>query len=203
MYKIFKQIIDVLAACILLILISPIFVAITILLYFSNQGKPFYLQKRPGKNGDIFTIIKFKSMNDKKDDNGKLLADHLRITKVGKFVRKTSLDEIPQLINVIKGDMSFVGPRPLMVSYLSLYNDFQNKRHLVKPGITGWAQINGRNAISWDKRFEYDIWYVDNQSFMLDFKILLKTVKKVFKSEGISASDHATMPQFKGNNIID
>jgi len=181
-------------------LVFPVLLVVTILLYLANDGKPFYFQKRPGKNGKIFTIVKFKSMNDKKDSEGNLLPDGQRITKIGAFVRKSSLDEIPQLINVLKGDMSLVGPRPLLTSYLTLYNDFQNRRHEVRPGVTGWAQVNGRNAISWDQRFEYDVYYVDNQSFLLDFKILVKTVKKVIVSEGISADNNATMPIFTGND---
>ena len=200
MYKnIIKPVFDLLFALTGLVLISPIFIILTFLLFIANNGAPFFIQKRPGKNERIFKIIKFKTMNDKKDPQGKLLPDHLRITKVGAFVRKTSLDEIPQLINVVKGEMSFVGPRPLMVSYLGLYNDFQRRRHEVKPGVTGWAQVNGRNAISWDEKFAFDIWYVDHQSFLLDLKILLKTVKKVFISEGISAAGNATMPPFRGN----
>lgn len=200
MYTHIKRFLDFVVALMVLIAISPIFIAITILLFIANNGYPFYFQKRPGKGEKIFTICKFKSMNDKKDKTGKLLPDADRITKVGAFVRKTSLDEIPQLLNVVKGDMSFVGPRPLMVSYLELYNDIQKKRHLVKPGVTGWAQVNGRNAISWNQKFEFDVWYVENQSFLLDFKILLLTVKKVFKTEGISAQDNATMPRFTGNS---
>lgn len=200
MYSVFKQFVDFFMALLVLLAISPIFILITILLFIANNGYPFYFQKRPGKNEKVFTICKFKSMNDKKDQNGKLLPDADRITKVGAFVRKTSLDELPQLLNVVKGEMSFVGPRPLMVSYLELYNDFQKRRHLVKPGVTGWAQVNGRNAISWNQKFEYDVWYVENQSFLLDFKILLLTVKKVFKTEGISAQDNATMPRFNGND---
>jgi lipopolysaccharide/colanic/teichoic acid biosynthesis glycosyltransferase len=199
MYPIFKRFIDFFAALIGLIIISPILLAVMILLYFANDGHPFYFQKRPGKDGAIFTIVKFKSMNDKKDEQDQLLPDYLRITKVGAFVRKTSLDEIPQLLNVLKGDMSLVGPRPLLVSYLELYNDFQKKRHNVRPGVTGWAQVNGRNAISWDQKFAYDVYYVENQSFLLDLKILIMTVKKVFVSEGISADDQTTMPTFMGN----
>lgn len=187
------------AALIGLILVSPILILVTVLLYFANGGKPFYMQKRPGKDGKIFTIIKFKSMNDKKDLHGNLLPDGDRITKIGAVVRKTSLDEIPQLFNVLIGDMSLVGPRPLLVSYLGRYNDFQKRRHEVKPGVTGWAQVNGRNAIDWDQKFAYDVEYVDNQSFWFDMKILLKTVKKVFVSEGISADNDATMPTFMGN----
>jgi lipopolysaccharide/colanic/teichoic acid biosynthesis glycosyltransferase len=169
-----------------------------VVLYFSNQGKPFFTQRRPGKNTNIFNIIKFKTMNDKKDVDGQLLPDSQRLTSMGSFIRKTSLDEIPQLINVLTGDMSLIGPRPLLTNYLHLYSDFQNRRHEVKPGITGWAQVNGRNAISWDKKFEYDVWYVDNSSFILDCKILFKTVQKVLKSEGINAANAATIEPFDG-----
>ncbi|MEL1240121.1 sugar transferase [Flavobacterium flavipallidum] len=200
MYKsFFKRIIDFVAALIGFIVLSPIFLIVTIGLFFANQGKPFFFQLRPGKNGKIFKIIKFKTMNDKKDANGNLLSDAERLTKIGSFVRKTSLDEIPQLLNVIKGDMSLIGPRPLLVHYLDLYSDFQNRRHEVKPGITGWAQVNGRNAISWEKKFELDVWYVDHLSFLLDLKILFKTVLKVVKSEGINAADAATIEPFNGN----
>lgn len=199
MYTFIKRFFDIMAALIGLLLVSPILIIVTILLYFANGGKPFYFQKRPGKNEKIFTIVKFKSMNDKKDNLGKLLPDGDRITKIGAIVRKTSLDEIPQLFNVLRGDMSLVGPRPLLVSYLELYDDFQKRRHDVQPGVTGWAQINGRNAINWDQKFAYDIYYVENQSFWLDLKILLKTVKKVFISEGISNDSDATMPTFTGN----
>lgn len=194
----FKGVLDFLAALIGFIVLSPIFLIVTIGLFFANQGKPFFFQLRPGKNGEIFKIIKFKTMNDKKDAQGELLPDAQRLTKVGALVRKTSLDEIPQLINVLKGDMSLIGPRPLLTQYLSLYNDFQNRRHEIKPGITGWAQVNGRNAISWDTKFEYDVWYVDHISFLLDMKILFLTVKKVFKSEGINAADAATIEPFNG-----
>jgi len=199
MYKsIIKPFFDFISALIGLILLSPVFVLVTIFLFIANQGKPFFFQLRPGKNGKVFKIVKFKTMNDKKDKEGKLLSDSKRLTKVGSFVRKTSLDEIPQLLNVIKGDMSIVGPRPLLTDYLHLYSDFQNRRHEVSPGITGWAQVNGRNAISWDKKFEYDVWYVDNISFILDFKILCKTIIKVVKSDGISASNEATIEPFQG-----
>lgn len=201
MYKGFiKRLIDFSAASIGLILLSPIFLAVTIGLYFVNNGKPFFFQKRPGKNEKIFSIVKFKTMNDKKDSNGNLLPDADRMTNIGSFVRKTSLDEIPQLINVIKGEMSLIGPRPLLVQYLPLYNEMQKRRHEVRPGITGWAQINGRNAISWAQKFEYDVWYVDNLSFQLDMKILFLTIKKVFVREGISQDGQATMEAFKGNN---
>ncbi|WP_298488398.1 sugar transferase [uncultured Maribacter sp.] len=198
-YKLFKAIVDFFVALIALLILSPVFISITIFLYFANQGKPFFYQERPGKNGKVFKIIKYKSMNDKKDESGKLLPDFKRLTTVGKFVRKYSLDEIPQLLNVLKGDMSIVGPRPLLVSYLPLYNENQRKRHNVKPGITGLAQVNGRNALSWDQKFKYDIKYVENISFMLDVKILLKTVKKVFISDGINANDNTTMKEFTGN----
>lgn len=199
MYKlIFKRIFDVFFSLLSLVLLSPVFLIIIGGLYFANQGKPFFIQPRPGKNGKIFKIIKFKTMNDKKDESGKLLSDAQRLTKAGRFVRKTSLDEIPQLINVLKGDMSFMGPRPLLVRYLDLYSPEQNRRHEVKPGITGWAQVNGRNAISWTQKFEYDVWYVDNRSFLLDMKILWLTLKKVIRREGISSATAQTMEPFKG-----
>jgi undecaprenyl phosphate N,N'-diacetylbacillosamine 1-phosphate transferase len=200
MYKNFiKGFFDFTVAFIGLILLSPLFILITLFLYFANQGHPFFIQARPGKNGAIFHIVKFKTMNDKKDKVGKLLPDADRLTTIGALVRKTSLDEIPQLLNVLKGDMSLIGPRPLLTHYLHLYNDFQNRRHEVKPGITGWAQVNGRNAISWDKKFELDVWYVDNISFILDVKILFKTLLKVIKKEGINAADAATIEPFNGN----
>jgi undecaprenyl phosphate N,N'-diacetylbacillosamine 1-phosphate transferase len=200
MYKsIYKRIIDFFLALIGIILLSPLFIIVTVGLFFANQGKPFFFQKRPGKNERLFKIIKFKTMNDMLDGNGNLLPDSERITKIGNFVRKTSLDEIPQLINVLKGDMSLIGPRPLLPQYLPLYNEFQNRRHDLKPGITGWAQVNGRNAISWSDKFELDVWYINNCSFILDCKIIAITIKKVFISEGISASDNVTMDEFKGN----
>ena len=202
MYKNFiKPAIDFVLALVGFLFLSPVFVLVTIGLFFANDGKPFFFQLRPGKNGKIFKIIKFKTMTDKKDENGNLLPDADRLTKIGSFVRKTSLDEIPQLLNVIKGDMSLVGPRPLLPKYLELYNDFQRRRNEVKPGITGWAQVNGRNSISWEKKFEYDVWYVDNISFLLDVKILIMTVLKVVKSEGINEQGQATSNEFKGNNI--
>lgn len=200
MYKtLFKRILDFIASFIGLLVLSPLFVIVTVGLFFANQGKPFFFQKRPGKNGKIFKIIKFKTMNDKRDPSGKLLSDELRLTKIGAFVRKTSLDEIPQLINVLKGEMSLIGPRPLLPEYLNLYNDFQRRRNDVKPGITGWAQVNGRNTISWEQKFEYDVWYVDHLNFLLDIKILLLTVKKVFLSEGITQDGHVSSEEFKGN----
>ena len=202
MYKNFiKPVIDFVLALVGFLFLSPVFVLVTIGLFFANDGKPFFFQLRPGKNGKIFKIIKFKTMTDKKDGNGNLLPDADRLTKIGSFVRKTSLDEIPQLLNVIKGDMSLVGPRPLLPKYLELYNDFQRRRNEVKPGITGWAQVNGRNSISWEKKFEYDVWYVDNVSFLLDIKILIMTILKVVKSEGINEQGQATSNEFKGNNI--
>lgn len=170
-----------------------------LLLFISNNGKPLFFQKRPGKNEKIFKVIKFKTMNDKKNNEGNFLPDVERLTKVGQFVRKISLDEIPQLINVIKGDMSLIGPRPLLPEYLPLYNSEQKKRHKVRPGITGWAQVNGRNAISWQQKFKYDVWYVENRSFLLDLKIILLTIKKVFKSEGINKEGEATTVKFTGN----
>lgn len=197
--KIIKPILDFSLALIGFLMLSPIFIMVAIGLYFANDGKPFFFQLRPGKDGKIFKIIKFKTMNDKKDAYGNLLPDADRLTKIGSFVRKTSLDEIPQLLNVIKGDMSLIGPRPLLPSYLELYNDFQRRRNEVKPGITGWAQVNGRNSISWEKKFEYDVWYVDNISFLLDCKILIMTIFKVFKSEGINEEGQATSQEFKGN----
>lgn len=199
MYKsLVKPFFDFLISFIGLVLSSPFFLLITFLLFIANDGKPFFFQLRPGKNGKIFKIIKFKTMNDRKDSKGKLLNDSERLTKVGNLVRKTSLDEIPQLINVLKGDMSLIGPRPLLTNYLHLYSDFQNRRHEVKPGITGWAQVNGRNAISWDKKFEYDVWYVDHISFTFDVKIFLKTILKVIKSDGINAANAATIEPFDG-----
>ena len=193
MYKNFiKPAIDFVLALVGFLFLSPVFVLVAIGLFFANDGKPFFFQLRPGKDGKIFKIIKFKTMTDKKDENGNLLPDADRLTKIGSFVRKTSLDEIPQLLNVIKGDMSLVGPRPLLPKYLELYNDFQRRRNEVKPGITGWAQVNGRNSISWEKKFEYDVWYVDNVSFLLDIKILILTVLKVVKSEGINEQGQAT-----------
>lgn len=197
--KVFKRLIDFLCAMIGLLLLSPLFIIVTIGLFFANNGKPFFFQSRPGKKERIFKIIKFKTMNDKRDIYGNLLSDAERLTPLGAFVRKTSLDEIPQLINVLKGDMSLIGPRPLLVQYLALYNQVQARRHEVRPGITGWAQVNGRNAISWEQKFEYDVWYIDNLSAALDLKILYLTILKVFKREGISAEGQATMEVFKGN----
>lgn len=197
--SIIKPAMDFVCAVIGVILIAPLFLLITLLLTIANEGKPFYTQLRSGKNDVIFKIIKFRSMNDKCDASGVLLPDSKRLTPVGKFIRKTSLDELPQLINVLKGDMSFIGPRPLLPEYVPLYSAEQRKRSLIKPGISGWAQVNGRNAISWEKKFELDVWYVNNRSFKLDIKILLKTVKKVFISEGINSEGNATTQIFKGS----
>lgn len=200
MYRHFlKRVVDFILALIGFILLSPIFFIVLILLMINNQGKPFFFQKRPGKDEKIFQVIKFKTMNDKKSADGELLPDADRLTKVGIFVRKTSLDEIPQLLNVLKGDMSLIGPRPLLPEYLPLYDETQKKRHDVKPGITGWAQVNGRNAISWKKKFEYDVWYVENQSFILDMKIIFKTIIKVVRSEDINTENQATTVKFTGN----
>lgn len=200
MYKhFFKRILDFLAAFFGLLALSPLIIVITIGLFFANQGKPFFFQLRPGKNGVIFKIIKFKTMNDKKDAENNLLPDKERLTKIGIFVRKTSLDEIPQLINVLKGDMSLIGPRPLLPEYLPLYDATQSRRHEVKPGITGWAQVNGRNAISWNMKFGYDVWYIDHISLLLDAKILFLTLKKVVIREGINTENTATTERFKGN----
>ncbi|MEX0995990.1 MAG: sugar transferase [Flavobacteriaceae bacterium] len=200
MYKtVFKRVLDFILALIGLLVLSPVFLIVSIALLFANNGKPFFIQTRPGKHGRLFNIIKFKTMTDEKDAEGRLLPDSERLTAVGKFVRKTSLDELPQLINVLKGDMSFVGPRPLLPEYLPLYNKEQKKRHDVKPGITGWAQVNGRNAISWEQKFVLDVWYVQNQSFVLDLKILFLTMKKVFVSEGINKAGQATTERFRGN----
>lgn len=199
---VFKRFIDLFISFIGLILISPIFLILVIILTIANNGNAFFTQNRPGKGGRVFRLVKFRTMNNRKDKNGKLLPDHQRLTAVGHFIRTTSLDEIPQLINVIKGDMSLIGPRPLLVSYLPLYNEVQARRHEVRPGITGWAQVNGRNAISWEQKFEYDIWYIDHLSFWLDIKIIWMTFVKVFKREGINSASTATMEAFKGNESI-
>jgi lipopolysaccharide/colanic/teichoic acid biosynthesis glycosyltransferase len=201
MYKNYiKRLLDFMVAFFALLILSPVFIIVTIGLYFANEGKPFFFQARPGLKEKIFKIIKFKTMNDKKDSNGNLLSDSQRLTSIGAFVRKTSLDELPQLINVLKGDMSLIGPRPLLPQYLSLYNESQKRRHNVRPGITGWAQVNGRNAISWTKKFELDVWYVEHLSFVTDLKVFLTTFKKVFKSEGINQNGQATAEAFNGNN---
>jgi len=195
----FKRILEFLFSLAGITLISPILVIIILVLAISNQGSPFFFQTRPGKNNKLFKVIKFKTMNDRKDKQGNLLPDADRLTPIGSFIRKASLDEFPQLLNVIMGDMSLVGPRPLLVEYLPLYSKEQAKRHDVRPGITGWAQVNGRNAISWDEKFKFDVWYVKNMSFLMDVKILFLTIAKVFRSEGISSQNTLTMSKFTGN----
>jgi lipopolysaccharide/colanic/teichoic acid biosynthesis glycosyltransferase len=195
----FKRILDLTVSLIAFCLLLPLFIVVTASLFIANQGKPFFVQPRPGKNGRIFRLVKFKTMNDRKDAAGSLLPDAERLTAMGSFIRKTSLDEIPQLINVIKGEMSLIGPRPLLVEYLPLYNDRQKRRHDVRPGITGWAQVNGRNAIGWKQKFELDVWYVDHVNFSLDCKIIFFTILKVLKSEGVSQEGHVTMTKFGGN----
>ncbi|GHT62590.1 sugar transferase [Bacteroidia bacterium] len=201
MYKYFlKRLIDFSAALCGLILLSPLIGIIIVLLYLTNRGKVFFFQDRPGKAGKIFRIVKFKTMNDKKDSHGNLLPDMERLSKTGRFIRSASLDEIPQLWNVLKGDMSLVGPRPLLVEYFPLYDKNQIRRHEVRPGITGLAQVNGRNAISWQQKFQWDVWYVDHLSLKLDIKIIYKTILKVFRSEGINAGQATTMERFTGNS---
>ena len=202
MYKhCFKRVIDFCVVFFALLIIWPLFLVIIILLYFANKGAGvFFTQARPGKNARIFKVIKFKSMTDERNEHGELLPDKERLTKVGRFVRSTSIDELPQLINVLKGDMALVGPRPLLPQYLSLYSKEQARRHEVRPGITGWAQVNGRNAISWTKKFELDVWYVDHCSFRLDVKIIFLTIKKVFIREGISKEGMPTTVRFNGTN---
>ena len=204
MYKnFFKRIIDFTIVFIALLIIWPILLIITIWLYFANKGAgAFFTQERPGKDGKIFKVIKFKSMTDEKDENGKLLPNEQRITKIGKFIRSTSIDELPQLINVLKGDMALIGPRPLRVHYLPLYSKEQARRHEVRPGITGWAQVNGRNNISWTKKFELDVWYVDNMSLLTDIKVILITIKKVLFRDDINqeGGEWATMDPFNGHN---
>lgn len=202
MYKyFFKRVIDFIIALCALLVIWPLLLVITVWLYFANKGAGvFFLQERPGKDGRIFRVIKFKTMTDERDTNGNLLPDEARLTKVGKFVRSTSIDELPQLVNVLKGDMSLIGPRPLLPQYLPLYSKEQARRHEVRPGITGWAQCHGRNAISWTKKFELDVWYVDHCSFLLDSKIIFLTIKKVLVREGISQQGQATMEMFNGKN---
>jgi undecaprenyl phosphate N,N'-diacetylbacillosamine 1-phosphate transferase len=200
MYRQFiKPLFDKIFALIALLLTSPFVLISMMLLMIANRGKIWFIQQRPGKAGKIFKVIKFKTMTDARDQQGNLLSDDHRLTAIGKLIRKTSLDELPQLVNVLKGDMSFVGPRPLLVEYLSFYSAEQAKRHDVTPGITGWAQVNGRNAISWEQKFKYDVWYVEHLSFWLDLKILFLTVLKVFKAEGINSASSVTMEKFRGS----
>jgi undecaprenyl phosphate N,N'-diacetylbacillosamine 1-phosphate transferase len=195
-----KRIMDFIMAMIAFLLFSPVFIVVFIILMLSNHGKAFFFQIRPGKNEKLFKIIKFKTMNDKVDAQGDFLPFDQRVTKTGAFIRKYSLDEIPQLINVLKGDMSLIGPRPLLLQYLPLYNDRQKIRHLVKPGITGWAQVNGRNAITWKQKFDFDIWYVQHMSFLLDIKILVLTLKKVLMKEGVNSQTDLNMSTFMGTD---
>ena len=198
--RFFKRLFDFMIALVGLIILSPLLLILWIGLSIANKGAgAFFLQERPGKDEKIFKVIKFKTMNDRRDENGNLLSDNERLTKIGRVVRSLSLDEIPQLINVLKGDMALIGPRPLLVQYLPLYDEVQRRRHEVRPGMTGWAQVNGRNAISWQEKFAYDVWYVDNLSLSLDIKILLKTIEKVFKREGINSQKSVTMEPFNGN----
>lgn len=199
--RFFKRLFDIIISFTALVCLSPILVVVTIWLHFANKGAgAFFLQERPGKNAKIFKIIKYKTMTDERDENGQLLPDAARLTKVGRFVRSTSIDELPQLINVLKGDMSLIGPRPLLIQYLPLYSPTQARRHEVRPGITGWAQCNGRNAISWHDKFVLDVWYVDNVSLITDIKIIFITIKKVLGRSDISSATSATMEPFNGNN---
>lgn len=202
MYKnCFKRMIDCCLAMVAIVVLSPVMAAVAVLLAVANKGAGVvFTQTRPGKNGRLFKVMKFKTMTDERDENGNLLPDAQRLTKTGKFIRSTSLDELPQLFNVLKGDMALIGPRPLLPQYLSLYSKEQARRHDVRPGITGWAQVHGRNAISWKKKFELDVWYVDHCSFWLDLKIILLTVKKVVVREGITKEGQATTEFFNGNN---
>lgn len=199
--KFIKRILDVIISILLLLLLSIPLLLVTILLHFANKGaSPFFFQERPGKNGMIFKIVKFKTMTDARDEYGKLLPDSERLTPIGRLVRSLSIDELPQFWNVLKGDMSFVGPRPLLVKYLPLYSIEQARRHEVRPGITGWAQCHGRNALTWTEKFKYDVWYVDHVSLLTDIKILFLTIKGVYCREGISQEGQATMSEFNGSN---
>lgn len=202
MYKnCFKRMIDCCLAMVAIVVLSPVMAAVAVLLAVANKGAGVvFTQTRPGKNGRLFKVMKFKTMTDERDENGNLLPDAQRLTKTGKFIRSTSLDELPQLFNVLKGDMALIGPRPLLPQYLPLYSKEQARRHDVRPGITGWAQVHGRNAISWKKKFELDVWYVDHCSFWLDLKIILLIVKKVVVREGIIKEGQATTEFFNGNN---
>lgn len=199
--KFIKRLIDIIFSSIALIILSPIILILWIWLTLANKGAgAFFIQKRPGKNCKIFKVVKFKTMTDERDNNGNLLPDAMRITKIGKFIRSTSLDELPQLWNVLKGDMALIGPRPLLPQYLPLYSIEQSRRHEVRPGITGWAQVNGRNSISWGERFKYDVWYVDNLSLIVDLKIIFLTLNQVFRRNGISSQTSVTMEDFDGTN---
>ena len=199
--KFFKRWLDfVIVSCVLLV-IWPVLAVIAVWLHFANKGAgAFFMQERPGKDGKLFKVIKFKSMTDERDEEGRLLPDAQRLTAVGRFIRSTSLDELPQLLNVLKGDMALIGPRPLLPQYLPLYSKAQARRHEVRPGITGWAQVHGRNAISWTEKFKLDVWYVDHVSLLVDLEVMFLTIKKVLKREGISQEGQATMEMFNGNN---
>jgi len=199
-YRFYKTIFDRLMAFFIMILFFPLVLLVSFLLILQNNGSPFFSQSRPGKHGKLFTIYKLKTMRDTRSDSGDLLPDKQRTTPIGSIIRKLSLDELPQLWNILKGDMSFVGPRPLLPEYLPLYNKEQEKRHEVKPGITGWAQVNGRNTISWKQKFDYDLWYIQHQSFILDIRILGMTLTKVFKTKDVNATGQITMEPFNGNN---
>jgi len=195
-----KRAIDIITSLLVVIITIPLtFIAVCCLVVI-NSGRIFFIQPRPGKNEKLFNLIKFKTMNDRQDKNGELLPDAERLTFIGNIIRKTSIDELPQMINVLKGDMSLIGPRPLLIEYLPLYSEEHKRRHKVKPGITGWAQVNGRNSLSWKEKFDLDVWYVDNVSFVLDLKIFFLTIYKIFKSEGIAQEGHVTMTKFTGNN---
>lgn len=194
-----KRMVDIGLSALLLIVLSPAWLIAGVILFITNRGRLFFVQRRPGKDGRIFSILKFRTMNDKTDSSGTLLPDKDRLTAFGRFVRKSSLDEIPQLINVLWGQMSLVGPRPLLVEYLPLYNELQRRRHEVRPGITGWAQVNGRNALSWEEKFTFDVWYVDHLGFWLDLRVLALTMMKVFRPQGISSPTSATMEKFSGS----
>lgn len=196
-----KRILDFIIALLALILVSPILIVVTIWLHFANKGAgAFFTQERPGKDAKIFKVVKFKTMTDERDENGNLLPDEKRLTRVGRFVRSTSIDELPQFVNVLKGDMSLLGPRPLLVKYLPLYSPEQMRRHKVRPGISGWAQCHGRNAMTWKQKFEYDVWYVDHLTFKVDLQIVMMTIKSVLMREGISQEGSATMEEFDGSN---
>ncbi|SHF51922.1 Sugar transferase involved in LPS biosynthesis (colanic, teichoic acid) [Caldanaerobius fijiensis DSM 17918] len=198
--SIIKRILDIIMSSLLLIILSPLLLIIAVIVYLAMGSPILYRQTRPGLKGKPFKIYKFRTMNDKRDKEGNLLPDEERLTKIGRLLRSTSLDELPELFNVLKGDMSLVGPRPLLMEYLNYYTEEQMRRHDVRPGITGWAQINGRNNLSWEEKFKLDVWYVDHWNLLLDFKILFITIKKVITREGISAEGYATMPKFTGNN---
>lgn len=199
MYQLVKPIIEIAAAVVLLLLLSPVFIVVTVLLTFANSGAPFFAQKRGGKNQTVFNVIKFRTMNNRTDASGELLPDGDRLTTIGRIIRSTSLDELPQLINVIKGEMGLIGPRPFIADYLELYDDFQKRRHEVRPGITGWAQVNGRNNLAWPEKFKLDVWYVDNLSFMLDVKIFCLTIAKLIRRSDVNEDGQVTTARFTGN----